>query len=84
MLVLTPFFAMQTMRTPPPASQGVKSEPKKLFNHTPQPLPPDDLYRAEHIPLKKGACWRDLGILSADKTRKRAACNSQSRAWHGR
>jgi hypothetical protein len=34
-----------------------------------QPLPPDDLFRCEHIPLKKGACWRDLGVLSADKTR---------------
>ena len=52
----------KVMRAPPPAGQGVKHEPKLLYNHNPQPLPPDDLYRCEHIPLKKGACWRDLGI----------------------
>lgn len=52
----------KVMRAPPPAGQGVKHEPKLLYNHNPQPLPPDDLYRCEHIPLKKGACWRDLGM----------------------
>ena len=56
----------KVMRAAPPAGQGVKHEPKVVFNHNPQPLPPDDLYRCEHIPLKKGACWRDLGELSKD------------------
>eukprot|EP01046_Picozoa_sp_COSAG06_P025876 COSAG06_NODE_2197_length_7373_cov_2.328568_1_plen_1061_part_00 len=54
----------KVMRAPPPPGQGVKHEPKLLHNHNPQPLPPDDLYRCEHIPLKKGACWRDLGTTS--------------------
>lgn len=56
-------------RSAPPSGHGVKHEPKLLFNHLPQPLPPDDLFRCEHIPLKKGACWRDLGTLSKDGTR---------------
>jgi DNA (cytosine-5)-methyltransferase 1 len=51
-------------RSAPPTGHGVKHEPKVVYNHTPQPLPPDDLFRCEHIPLKKGACWRDLGTLS--------------------
>jgi hypothetical protein len=56
-------------RAPPPAGHGVKHEPKVVHNHLPQPLPPDDLFRCQHIPFKKGACWRDLGELSKDNTR---------------
>ena len=35
------------MRAPPPKDRGIPHQPKKVFNHNPQPLPPDDLYRCE-------------------------------------
>lgn len=40
---------------------------KILNNHIPLKMNPDDKFRAEHIPLIKGATWADLGELSADK-----------------
>ena len=34
---------------------------KQLTNHVPLKMNPDDKFRAEHIPLVKGATWIDLG-----------------------
>eukprot|EP01051_Picozoa_sp_SAG22_P009253 SAG22_NODE_759_length_7426_cov_15.767572_3_plen_454_part_00 len=38
-----------------------------LTNHVPLKMNADDKFRAEHIPLAKGANWSDLGELSQDK-----------------
>lgn len=40
---------------------------KTLYNHIPLAMNADDKFRAEHIPLKKGADWSTLGELSKDK-----------------
>eukprot|EP01048_Picozoa_sp_COSAG05_P010101 COSAG05_NODE_871_length_6848_cov_2.508372_5_plen_1448_part_00 len=42
---------------------------KILYNHNPFAMNPDDKFRAEHIPLVKGADWSMLGELSKDKRR---------------
>jgi hypothetical protein len=54
------------------------------LDHNPMPAGPDNLFRLQHLPAFKGACWRHLGVLSTDGNAEPTLPGSTTRVshWH--